>query len=54
MVWVGTNIMALYIAIWVGIYGTPHTPPFPTVNQVQFGPKTVILGVSGGFDWNPP
>ena len=54
MVWVGTNIMALYIAIWVGIYGTPHTPHILYIFVHLFGPKTVILGVSGGFDWNPP
>ena len=26
MFWVGTNIMALYIAIW-GVYTVPYTPP---------------------------
>ena len=37
-----------------GIYGTPHTPHILYIFVHLFGPKTVILGVSGGFDWNPP
>ena len=53
MVWVGTNIMALYIAIW-GVYTVPPTPPIFCIYLCTYlAQKRSFWGYPGGSIGTP-
>ena len=53
MVWVGTNIMALYIAIW-GVYTVPPTPPIFSIYPSAYLAQKRSFGGIRGVRLEPP